>query len=104
MPSRSEVQWAIKPRLEEWADVASYDPPGVGAEPPAEGPTDSEAIVARGAAEIERRGWDRVQLRRPTTPRASSAIAVAPAQRPRVVGLALGHAVSRTGLTARGRR
>ena len=56
VPSWSEVQWAIKPQLEEWADVASYDPPGVGTEPPVEGRL-PEAIVARGAAEIERRGW-----------------------------------------------
>src|SRR5918995_2092020 len=53
VPSWSEVQWAIKPRLEEWAEVASYDPPGVGSEPPAEGSL-PEAVVARGAAEIER--------------------------------------------------
>ena len=52
VPSWSEVQWAIKPLLAEWADVASFDPPGVGAEPPAEGRI-PEAIVARGAAEID---------------------------------------------------
>ena len=29
----TELQWAIKPQLEEWADVVSYDLPGVGTEP-----------------------------------------------------------------------
>jgi len=31
IPEFTEVTWTIKPRLEEWAEVASYDPPGVGA-------------------------------------------------------------------------
>jgi pimeloyl-ACP methyl ester carboxylesterase len=90
VPSWSEVQWAIKPRLEEWADVASYDPPGVGAEPPAEGSL-PEAIVARGAAEIERRDWtDCIVVGDDFGCVFASLIAAA--QRPRVVGLALGHA------------
>ena len=90
VPSWSEVQWAIKPRLEEWADVASYDPPGVGTEPPAEGSL-PEAIVARGSAEIERRGWtDCIVVADDFGSVFGTLIAVA--QRPRVAGLALGHA------------
>ncbi len=57
VPTVTEVEWKIKPLLEEWAEVASFDAPGVGAEPMTE-PT-IEAIVARGLAEIDRRGWDR---------------------------------------------
>ena len=90
VPSWSEVQWAIKPRLEEWADVASYDPPGVGAEPPGEG-TLPEAIVARGAAEIEERDWTNCIVVGDDFGSVFATL-VAAAARPRVVGLALGHA------------
>jgi pimeloyl-ACP methyl ester carboxylesterase len=90
VPSWSEVQWAIKPLLEEWADVASYDPPGVGSEPPAEGRI-PEAIVARGAEEIERRGWTDCIVAGDDFG-AVFATLVAAAERPRVAGLALGHA------------
>ena len=90
VPSWSEVQWAIKPRLEEWADVASYDPPGVGTEPPAEGSL-PEAIVARGAAEIEQRGWSRCIVVGDDFGSVFATL-VAAAARPRVTGLALGHA------------
>ena len=90
VPTWTELQWTIKPELETWADVASYDPPGVGDEPPAEGQL-PEAIVARGAAEIERRGWDRCIVVGDDLG-AVFATLVAAAQRPRVVGLALGHA------------
>jgi pimeloyl-ACP methyl ester carboxylesterase len=57
VPTVTEVEWKIKPLLEEWAEVASFDAPGVGAEPMTE-PT-IEAIVARGLDELDRRGWDR---------------------------------------------
>ena len=66
VPSWSEVQWTIKPLLEEWADVASYDPPGVGAEPPAESSL-PEAVIARGVAEIERRAVDAIASSSATT-------------------------------------
>ena len=52
----------IKPRLEEWAEVGSYDPPGVGDEPLPDGDPDSftpELFVERGEAELERLGWER---------------------------------------------
>ena len=90
VPSWSEVQWAIKPRLEEWADVASYDPPGVGAEPPTEQRL-PEAIVARGASEIERRGWTECIVVGDDFGTVFATL-VAAMQRSRVVGLALGHA------------
>jgi pimeloyl-ACP methyl ester carboxylesterase len=56
VPTVTEVEWTIKPLLEEWAEVASFDAPGVGGEPATE--TTREAIVARGLAEIGRRRWD----------------------------------------------
>ena len=90
VPSWSEVQWAIKPQLDEWADVATYDPPGVGTEPPADGSL-PDAIIARGAAEIERRGWTRCIVVGDDFG-AVFATLIAAAQRPRVAGLALGHA------------
>ena len=57
VPSQTEVEWRIRPLLEEWAEVASYDPPGVGDEP-ARGKATAKAIIARGVDEIQRRGWD----------------------------------------------
>ena len=90
VPSWSEVQWAIKPRLEEWADVASYDPPGVGTEPPADGSL-PEAVVARGAAEIQRRGWTECIVVGDDFAIVFATL-IAAAERSRVSGLALGHA------------
>ena len=58
-PSLTELEWTIRPLLEEWADVASYDAPGVGGEPPIEG-SPFQARARRGLAELDRRGWDRV--------------------------------------------
>lgn len=69
-PMFTELVWGVKPQLEEWADVVSYDPPGVGAEPLPEGleldPSDGsalyrwhEATARRGLAEVDRLGWDR---------------------------------------------
>ena len=57
VPTMTEVEWKIKPLLEEWAEVASFDTPGVGKEP-AHGFPGPDAIIARGVDEIERRGWD----------------------------------------------
>src|SRR4051794_3224109 len=61
VPQLTELEWVIKPLLEDWADVASYDAPGVGAEPPADS-FGSEAVGERGLAELDRRGWERCVL------------------------------------------
>jgi pimeloyl-ACP methyl ester carboxylesterase len=90
VPSLTELEWPIKPLLEEWAEVATYDAPGVGREPP---PSEFglDAVVERGLAELDRRGWDRYFV-------AGDEFGVAPATllaaaRPSAVaGLALGHA------------
>ena len=86
----SELEWRIKPQLEEWADVASYDAPGVGDEPRAD-PMDMAALVARGLAEIDRHGWERCVI---AGDEFASGIAIRiAAERPTAVaGLALGHA------------
>jgi pimeloyl-ACP methyl ester carboxylesterase len=94
VPGFTELDWVIKPRLEEWAEVASYDPPGVGGEPLPDGDPESftpELFVERGEAELERLGWERCFILAdgwgiPTGVRIAS-------RRPdRVVGIALGHA------------
>jgi pimeloyl-ACP methyl ester carboxylesterase len=88
----TELQWTIKPALSEWAEVASFDPPGVGSEPlPAGREISNELIAERGIAEIERRGWDRFFLvsdgwGNPVAAR------VALSHPDRVLGIALGHA------------
>ena len=57
IPSVTELEWRIKPLLEEWADVVSFDAPGVGEEP-APSAYVAEAIVERGLEKLSRRGWD----------------------------------------------
>lgn len=58
VPQLTELEWVIQPLLEQWADVATYDAPGVGDEPPVDD-FGSEAVARRGLEEIERRGWER---------------------------------------------
>jgi sugar phosphate isomerase/epimerase len=88
VPEFTEIQWTIRPDLEAWAEVASYDPPGVGDEPP---PLTRDAIAERGLEEVSRRGWERFFV-------VADGWAIAPAlriasrARHRVQGLALGHA------------
>jgi hypothetical protein len=57
VPLLTELEWAIRPQLEEWAEVASFDIPGVGVEPPVDR-LDRTAIVDRALVELDRRGWD----------------------------------------------
>jgi pimeloyl-ACP methyl ester carboxylesterase len=90
VPTATEVEWKIRPLLEEWADVASYDAPGVATEPEPKELT-PETIAARGIREVESRGWDRCVIVGDEVGSAS-AVRVA-AMRPELVqGLALGHA------------
>jgi hypothetical protein len=56
IPSITELEWSIKPQLEEWADVASFDVPGVGEEPRAD-TIGREAVVQRSLAELDQTGW-----------------------------------------------
>jgi pimeloyl-ACP methyl ester carboxylesterase len=56
VPEFTEVQWAIRPQLDEWAEVASFDPPGIGDEP---GALTRHGTIERGIAELERLGWEK---------------------------------------------
>jgi pimeloyl-ACP methyl ester carboxylesterase len=90
VPSITELEWLIKPQLQEWAEVASFDAPGVGAEPRPE-TFDREAIIRRALAELERRGWDACFIAGDSW---GNATAVRAANRwdGKVMGIALGHA------------
>jgi pimeloyl-ACP methyl ester carboxylesterase len=90
VPSITELEWLIKPQLEEWAEVASFDAPGVGAEPRSE-TLDRDAIIRRALAELERRGWDACFIAGDSW---GNATAVRAANRwdGKVMGMALGHA------------
>jgi pimeloyl-ACP methyl ester carboxylesterase len=58
VPSLTELEWPIRPLIEDWAEVASFDAPGVGDEPPTDGHM-LHASARRGLVELDRRGWDR---------------------------------------------
>lgn len=90
VPTLTELEWPIKPLLEEWADVASYDAPGVGAEPPTQ-PFGPAAVVERGLAELERLGWEGCVVVGDEFG-AYNAVRVAGARPDLVMGMALGHA------------
>jgi hypothetical protein len=53
------IEWAeIRPKLEDWADVASIEPPWLEVEPRPE-ELDRDAVAAAGLEELARRGWKR---------------------------------------------
>ena len=93
-PQFTEVEWAIAPRISEWAEVATFDAPGVGDEPlPDGGPEmiDREAMVRRALQEVESRGWDEFFVVGDAWGTATAA-RVAATDPARVLGVALGHA------------
>lgn len=100
VPEFTELEWAIRPQLEEWAEVASYDAPGVGEETVSDAELERLAADAahrrdltarRGLEELTRRGWERcVVVGDSTSNLPACQIA---AERPgAVAALALGHA------------
>jgi pimeloyl-ACP methyl ester carboxylesterase len=92
VPGFSELEWAIRPRLEEWAAVASYDLPGVGREPlPDPADFTRELIVRRGLDEIDRHRWERLFIVADGLGLAE-AVRIAEARPKAVAGLVLGHA------------
>ncbi len=103
VPSFTELEWGIRPELEEWAEVASFDTPGVGKEPRPGGvqidPSRRSQILARwrdaaadrGLAEVDRRGWKRFVVVTDSHG-APTAVRLARKRRESVLGLALGHA------------
>ncbi len=92
-PQFTEVEWAIAPRLAEWAEVASFDVPGVGGEPLPEDRSGGSRgmVIRRGIEEVDRRGWDSFFVVGDAWGTAS-AVRLAIAERDRVLGIALGHA------------
>jgi pimeloyl-ACP methyl ester carboxylesterase len=90
VPQVCALDWQIAPRLAEWAEVATYDAPGVGDEPGA-GEIEREAIARRGLEELDRLGWERCVLVADEfgVPTALLLARIRPAV---VTGLALGHA------------
>jgi pimeloyl-ACP methyl ester carboxylesterase len=91
VPEFTELEWdAIRPQLEEWGEVASYDPPGVGAEPRVER-LDRRAIADRGIAKLDQLAWDAYFLAADGWG-IPSAVEVALNGPGRVLGVALGHA------------
>jgi pimeloyl-ACP methyl ester carboxylesterase len=98
VPTLTELEWANRPLLEEWAEVASYDGPAVGTEPPATG-LRTPATAERGLTEIDRLGWGRCVVVGDEFG-ALAAVMLAAARPAAVEGLVLGHPVasfSRTG-------
>jgi hypothetical protein len=90
--------------LEQWAEVASFDTPGVGVEPlPAAIEPDPsraaellsrwrEAAVERGLGEVDRRGWDRFLVATDSRGSPTAVRLTRPPHRESVLGLAIGHA------------
>jgi hypothetical protein len=76
--------------VEEWAEVASFDMPGVADEPPADR-AGRPALVARGVQELDRLGWERCVIAGDELG-VFSAVPVAVERPELVAGLALGHA------------
>lgn len=90
VPQLTELEWRIKPRLAEWAEVASYDAPGVGDEPPVDNLT-TAAIAERGLHEVETLGWSEYVVVADEFG-AMAATRLACARPEAVLGLAIGHA------------
>jgi hypothetical protein len=86
----TELEWVIKDQLEEWAEVATFDLPGVGTEPPAE-PLDRQTIIDRSLLELDRRGWDSYVLVA-DAPVLPTAVRIAHSRPEAVEAMALGHA------------
>lgn len=90
VPQLTELEWLIRPQLEEWAEVGSYDAPGVGDEPPVQD-FGSDAVAQRGIEEVEGRGWDRFFVVADEFG-VAAATTLAVILRDRIEGIALGHA------------
>jgi hypothetical protein len=101
--SFTELEWGIRPSLEEWAEVASFDMPGIGGEPiPSDLDLDQassadllsqwrDAAAERGFAEADHHGWERFVLVTDShgTP---TAVALAKKRPSAILGMAIGHA------------
>jgi hypothetical protein len=100
VPEFTELEWTIIPLLEEWADVASYDAPGVGGEAVSDSELERLAtdgahrrarIAARGLEEAARRRWDRFVVVSDSGGNLA-ACQLASTSPDAIAGMALGHA------------
>jgi pimeloyl-ACP methyl ester carboxylesterase len=103
VPSFTELEWGIRPSLEEWAEVATFDVPGVGDnEIPFEVGVDPsraaelltrwrEAAAQIGIDAVDRRGWERFVVVTDSYG-SPTAVRIARMRRDVVLGLAIGHA------------
>ena len=90
VPQLTELEWLIRPQLEQWAEVLAYDAPGVGGAPEAQS-SDPEAVARRGLEELDRSARDRcvVVADEFGVMAAAHVAAIAP---DRVQAMAIGHA------------
>jgi pimeloyl-ACP methyl ester carboxylesterase len=89
VPAFTELEWGIRPLLEKWADVISFDLPGVGTEPPADR-LDRQIVVERALEKLDRIGWRSCFVVGDGWGIAT-AVQIAVARPDAVLGLALGH-------------
>jgi pimeloyl-ACP methyl ester carboxylesterase len=103
VPSFTELEWGIRPSLQAWADVATFDAPGIGdTEIPFEVELDPgrgaeplnrwrEATVQIGLDAVDRRGWERFFVVADSWG-SPTAVRIARMRGEAVLGLAMGHA------------
>jgi pimeloyl-ACP methyl ester carboxylesterase len=103
VPSFTELEWGVRPSLEEWAEVATFDVPGVGDnEVPFEvgqDPSRAGELLTRwrdaaaqiGIDAVDHRGWERFVVVTDSYG-APTAVRIARTRRDAVLGLAIGHA------------
>ena len=96
VPEFTELEWAIEPLLSEWAEVISYDLPGIGDEPLPDGVTSlreltREVAAERGLEKVAAGGWDRFFVVTDGWG-IGSAVRIAARRPEAVAGLAFGHA------------
>jgi hypothetical protein len=102
VPSFTELEWGIRPSLGQWAEVATFDAPGIGdTEIPFEAELENvgtellsrwrEATAQVGLDAVDRRGWERFVVVTDSWG-AQTAVRIAGMRRDAVLGLAMGHA------------
>jgi hypothetical protein len=87
LPEVTEIQWTIRPQLAAWAEVRSFDPPGIGREPGTPSPA---ALIGRAVAEVEAAGGDRFVVLADAWA-VPLAVQLARARPGQVAAMALGH-------------
>ena len=103
VPSFTELEWGIRGSLEDWAEVATFDAPGIGDTGlPFEVQLDPglgsellarwrEATAQTGLDEVDRRGWERFVIVADSWGSAT-AVRIARLRHQAVQGVAIGHA------------